>query len=187
MGLIEKGAGDNLDIPMAVSKISKETEDLLKRLLTVDPRKRISWKEFFNHPVFTKFQNPIEDQEFMLNQHLLQRNILSDELPNEEEEVSQMGVVTRFERMEAEINQMQLASHFLKFQESYEHRRRISQFLFKISKNLLPKALDLSHFAPHYPLLMILQVLLMMKAWKIMELTIDSLLSKKNIFNLPVV
>lgn len=186
MSLIEKGAGEDLHIPRAVSNVSKETEDLLKKLLTIDPTKRITWKNLFLHPVFEKFQNTIEDQEFILNQQLLRRDILSEEPPNGEEEC-QMALVTRFEKIHAEINEMELSSHFQKFHERYSHRRSIGQFLFQIVKNLLPKGLNLTHFTPHYPLIIILQVLLMRKAAILIRSTADSMKEKKNLFKLPVI
>lgn len=36
-------------------KISDETEDILRRMLVVDPTKRIEWSELFNHSIFKKF------------------------------------------------------------------------------------------------------------------------------------
>lgn len=41
-----------LDFPRHVSE---ESKDLIRRLLECDPMKRISWPEFFNHPLFNKF------------------------------------------------------------------------------------------------------------------------------------
>ena len=43
---------NNLDFPRHVSE---ESKNLINRLLECDPEKRISWPEFFNHPLFTKF------------------------------------------------------------------------------------------------------------------------------------
>lgn len=38
-------------------KISKECTDLIQRLLTYDSEERISWDDFFNHPIFDKDPN----------------------------------------------------------------------------------------------------------------------------------
>jgi serine/threonine protein kinase len=49
---IKKNCENNLKFPMPVSD---ESKDLLRRMLTIDPKKRIEWSEFFDHPVFLKF------------------------------------------------------------------------------------------------------------------------------------
>ena len=35
-------------------KVSKETQDLLRRMLTPDPNLRINWYEIYNHPALNK-------------------------------------------------------------------------------------------------------------------------------------
>jgi serine/threonine-protein kinase ULK/ATG1 len=52
--VIHENAGPNLVIPREVNYISEESEDLLRRMLTEDPQQRISWKEFFTHPLFDR-------------------------------------------------------------------------------------------------------------------------------------
>jgi serine/threonine protein kinase len=49
---IQKKSGSNLRIPRHVNPISKPCEDLLKSILTADPDRRISWDQFFRHPLF---------------------------------------------------------------------------------------------------------------------------------------
>lgn len=51
---IKLRAGKNLIFPSNV-KVSLETKNLLKEMLEFDPVARLSWKKFFNHPVFEKF------------------------------------------------------------------------------------------------------------------------------------
>lgn len=48
--LIEATSGANLIFPL---KVSKQSEDLLRRLLTMNPNDRISWIEFFKHSLFS--------------------------------------------------------------------------------------------------------------------------------------
>jgi serine/threonine protein kinase len=52
--VIHENAGPNLVIPREVNYISEESEDLIRRMLTEDPKQRISWKEFFTHPLFDR-------------------------------------------------------------------------------------------------------------------------------------
>ena len=51
--------GNKMKFPKAVSK---EAKDLLSRLLTMDPAKRIEWREFFNHEIFVKYAQ-VEERE----------------------------------------------------------------------------------------------------------------------------
>jgi serine/threonine protein kinase len=48
---IKKKAKDGIPFPLAVSEQSK---DLIKQLLRMDPKERIEWDAFFNHPLFNK-------------------------------------------------------------------------------------------------------------------------------------
>ena len=48
-------SGANLKM---LKKVSPEVEDLLKNLLQFDPKNRISWENFFKHPVFSKYALP---------------------------------------------------------------------------------------------------------------------------------
>ena len=40
-----------LDIPKKMNKISDVTEDILRKMLVVDPKKRIEWDQLFNHKI----------------------------------------------------------------------------------------------------------------------------------------
>jgi serine/threonine protein kinase len=71
--------------------VSADSKDLINKLLTFDPVKRIEWRDFFNHPLFTKvdtqkavdfkdifsaiknmaFQNDLVDKEFQNNKNIV--------------------------------------------------------------------------------------------------------------------
>ena len=58
---IKQNCGDLLKFPRSVSN---ETKDLLRRMLTKEPRDRIEWSDFFDHPIFEKFsENPVNQSE----------------------------------------------------------------------------------------------------------------------------
>lgn len=70
---IKAKAGQNLVFEDHKNKISDQSKDLLRRLLEIDPDRRIDWENFFNHPCFTQGSsstpnNQIE-QEFAQNRH----------------------------------------------------------------------------------------------------------------------
>ena len=48
--IIESIKENDLDFNANNIKISKECEDLLRRMLVIDPKKRIDWTEMFDHP-----------------------------------------------------------------------------------------------------------------------------------------
>jgi len=54
-----------LQIPRKINNISPEAEDVLRRMLTVDPNERISWDELFKHKIMTyreeKIKKELED------------------------------------------------------------------------------------------------------------------------------
>ena len=52
---LRKKCGDNLPMPLKINNISPECQDLLRRILTEDPTKRLTWKGFYNHPLFDKW------------------------------------------------------------------------------------------------------------------------------------
>lgn len=50
--VMKSKSGENLVIPRGKNNISNESENLLKGLLIFNPKERLSWWEFFEHPVF---------------------------------------------------------------------------------------------------------------------------------------
>lgn len=48
-------SGKNIFFPPNIS-ISEDSKNLIRALLTLDQNLRISWKDFFNHPLFSKFR-----------------------------------------------------------------------------------------------------------------------------------
>jgi serine/threonine protein kinase len=58
---IKQNCGDLLKFPRPVAD---ETKNLLRRMLTKEPRDRIEWSDFFDHPIFDKFtDNPVTQSE----------------------------------------------------------------------------------------------------------------------------
>ena len=49
-----------LRFPRDINNISQVTEDVLRRMLTVDPHKRIEWENLFTHPIVTYLENEIK-------------------------------------------------------------------------------------------------------------------------------
>lgn len=49
-----------LRFPKDVNSISDVTEDILKRMLTVDPNKRIEWENLYHHPINSLLEDQIK-------------------------------------------------------------------------------------------------------------------------------
>ncbi|EAR96828.2 Serine/Threonine kinase domain protein (macronuclear) [Tetrahymena thermophila SB210] len=56
--LIKNIRNKPLEIPKKINKISDVTEDIIRKMLVVDPRKRIEWDQLFSH----KINNFLEDK-----------------------------------------------------------------------------------------------------------------------------
>ena len=80
---------------------NKTLDDLLNKLLIIDPAKRISWEEYFNHPFFKEFEDlnsqlgklQIDDDDdkehqiinfydYVIEKIIIQNNIKKNNLPN---------------------------------------------------------------------------------------------------------
>lgn len=53
-----KSKVNNLSFPLI---ISNESKDLIQRLLKTNPKERIDWHEFFNHPLFEKYGTSVSN------------------------------------------------------------------------------------------------------------------------------
>ena len=42
-----------IHFPKNINNISNITEDAIRKMLVVDPKKRIAWEDLFNHPITT--------------------------------------------------------------------------------------------------------------------------------------
>jgi len=49
---IKRNSGQNLKIPLRINNISRDCQELLKSMLTMEPSRRLSWNAFFNHKLF---------------------------------------------------------------------------------------------------------------------------------------
>lgn len=49
-----------LRFPKDVNRISDVTEDLIRKMLVVDPKRRIDWEDLFKHPINTFLEDKIK-------------------------------------------------------------------------------------------------------------------------------
>jgi len=70
---VKEYSGSNLKFSKDVH-ISKECKDLLIGLLQYDPKKRIEWKNFFNHPLFDLHNGGDGDEPIITNSVIPNRN-----------------------------------------------------------------------------------------------------------------
>lgn len=78
-----------LRFPRDINNISEVTEDVIRRMLTVDPNKRIEWENLFTHPIVTYLDNKMkqdleesmkqtEDLELNASKFYLKANMVVD-------------------------------------------------------------------------------------------------------------
>lgn len=57
-----------LTFPKNINQISDVTEDVIKKMLTIDPKKRIEWELLFNHQIHTYLDDKMKkDMDEALN------------------------------------------------------------------------------------------------------------------------
>ena len=87
---ILKKSDGNLEFPR---EVASETKDLLIRLLTFNPKQRIEWEDFFNHPIFVRFpekkQAKAVAEQFKQNQ---KSKIVKDVVFYDDETFSQLNL-----------------------------------------------------------------------------------------------
>ena len=59
--LIKNIKNKPLDIPKKTNKISTVTEDVLRKMLVVDPKRRIEWEELFSHKINFLLEDKIKN------------------------------------------------------------------------------------------------------------------------------
>ena len=59
--LIKNINNKKLKFPRHINNISKTCEDVLRKMLTVDPKRRITWLELFKHPINHYMEDKIKD------------------------------------------------------------------------------------------------------------------------------
>lgn len=65
-----------LDIPVKINKISSVSEDILRKMLVVDPKKRIEWTDLFNHEINRFLEDKIKkDFEETMNEDEVQMSM----------------------------------------------------------------------------------------------------------------
>lgn len=78
-----------LKFPKEINKISDVTEDAIRKMLVVDPKKRIEWEQLFKHPINHFLEDKIkanmeetmkgsEDIELNMSKFYLKNNIVVD-------------------------------------------------------------------------------------------------------------
>ena len=68
VNLIKNINSKKLKFPRHINNISKTCEDVLRLMLTVDPRKRVTWGELFKHKINTYMEDEMKnDLESTLN------------------------------------------------------------------------------------------------------------------------
>lgn len=184
---IREKSGRNLPFPDDKNRVSELSKDLLRKLLEMEPDRRIDWEGFFNHPVFSEkhvYQGPNAniEREFQMNRQsvfLNKDNTFID--PNAIEKKPAMPIADT-----PSSNQRFAVDQDLLFKENqfrYLHEKNKIMLIFLTVKKLrrLMKDPDYQELAKYIYLLV---MILAKKGVMLSELTLFSLSMKYNIFKL---
>lgn len=184
---IREKSGKNLPLPDEKNRVSDLSKDLLRRLLEMEPDRRIDWESFFNHLVFSEkhvYQGPNAniEREFQMNRQsafLNKDNTFID--PNSIEKKPAMPIADT-----PSTNQRFVVDQDISFKENqfrYLHEKNKIMLIFLTVKKLrkLMKDPDYQELSKY---LYLLVMILAKKGLMLSELTIFSLNMKFNIFKL---
>lgn len=144
---IEKYANNNLKFPKATSKQSK---NLLNRILVTDPDDRIDWFELFNHPVFKMplpqsnngFVNEVEHQ----TTQEFQKNLQESHLYSQTKFLDNNNLVKNYQNKTMKArridtiadSQNKFKNHLMLnlFRDRIQHEKKIIKFMSNTNKKL---------------------------------------------------
>ena len=213
MKKINDGSGDRLRFYDEKNLVSKNSKDLLRRLLQKEPDRRLDWDSFFNHPVFfetnggantggggmddpreilTKFvgnfiiNSKKVNQEFQNHQKqtkLHDGNIIVDPLKLNIEKNPQQVSENSYNGSKAASQNQTYDAIFKENSFRYYHEKNKILLIFLTVKKLR-QVMKMRQFSAHARPLYLLMLVLAKKGAMLSELTLYSLNLKNNIFKL---
>lgn len=188
---IRKYSGSNLPFHDDKNPVSDLSKDLIRRLLEMDPDKRIDWEGFFKHPVFERQvysgPNAVIEREFQQNKNnaVKEPKALSFKDPlafgiNKAPQMVPDSTPTANQNHEMEL---ELACKENMFRYIHEKNKILLMFLTVKKLRQLMKDPDYYELSKYIYLLM---MILAKKGSMLSELTLYSLTMKNNIFKLNV-
>lgn len=207
---ILRKANGKLEFPKTVSV---ESKDLINRILVTDPDKRMSWEEFFNHPLFEKYslktnddasvvfkelgQIFVEDKiiveaEFNQNkQQLIQENKKAEQRLMTSDSIFDYSGTDRLQSKKVDEENFTHSNRtsldrMIEIKQiyfKYIHEKEMINFLIYSIKKL-HNAINQGYLKPLLPVMFDASVLLCKKAAYANEVNLNSLINLQNIYNL---
>jgi serine/threonine-protein kinase ULK/ATG1 len=190
--LVQEQNGDTLVIPSEPS-ISPECEDLLRKLMTYESAERISWDDFFKHPIFEK--KAAEGAE--LRASVMFRNYEEDVAKmfrsNRDEGAQEVDLVDPLEmELGAAVNdkpkdespEKKLKRAIRRARQRFTHEKKIIVFLMHTCRKLRNLAKQKEALGSGVPSLMFASLLLLRKGINHNERLMAAIESSNNMFGL---
>lgn len=197
---VQTESGKNLRIPnVEGNQISAECKDLLVRLLEQDPKKRIEWDEFFNHPLFSLHEQKRQAKEasanmrqsvmFRNNEHIVQK--MFDQ--NKKEDMKEVELAQDPENVTLQItghaggaDSMNQSINRIKARviSRYIHEKKMIVFFMYTCRRLRNLAKERGLFKQASNNLMYAAILLLKKGMIMNEAAVMSLKNCTNIYNI---
>ena len=199
-------SGAKISYPSGV-EISTQSMDLISGLLQIDPLHRISWKQFFQHPLFDLYGDKPqklcnindsvlyrENQEQVRKEFLLNKERNFETIPEEAEEnehIDENLLTSKVTEETPKDKDLQTLKREEKFEQNlatikiiFVHEKRLATFMVLTSKefkNMSKKKTELSPFSTRF---MALAYVLGRKGIIILERSLNSLDADYNAFEL---
>ena len=175
--------------------MSEDTKDLLRNLLTADPRERISWQEFFNHKLFqhTDTNDPLlndnsanVEKEFINNMVDCEQNPKNLDLKDFKSQNTSTKISNSYfpSMLSSNSSDSEKKMAFREYGFRYYHEKNKIMMIFLTVRRLRQLMKD-SSFKDLDRYVYLLIAILAKKGSMLSDLTLMSLKMKNNIFKLP--
>jgi len=184
-------SGNNLPIP-SLPAVSDECRDLLRRLITYDPSKRIEWDEFFNHSIFA--QKPVKEEGFAEGRQSVMFKNNHNKVTSLFKQNQETAVTTRKVRLFSDPLKIKIEGRCNYKQQvedqerivsmasrRYTHEKKSIVFMIHTCRRLRNLAKQRPYFQNASNGLMFVAILLLRKAMILNEKAINSIQSKTNL------
>lgn len=189
--LVKVQSGVNLAYPKE-PEISKSCKDLLSRLLTFDPSERISWQDFFNHPIFDNEGEKKADMKssvmFRNNEHKVSRMFEENKKArNKEVELiypDEMKIQRQEKKPDPETEAKKIQRDMRRARARFTHEKKIIVFVMHTCRklrNIAKQRAKLGEASCHF---MYSALLLLRKGIIMNEIALNAILKKVNAFGL---
>ena len=178
MSKIRTRSGPNLKFDENINKISELSKDLLRKLLEMDPDRRIEWEGFFKHPLFDTVPADLASAQSSPDKQKMKLLVEPEPLSNHPLRINS----NQSQAYELAPPPQQQGNDLNECKWRYLHEKNKAQMIFWAVKRLRSLMKDPDYYE-HSRYVYLLSLVLARKGIFMLELTIYSLEQSQNVFN----